>query len=108
MEHFPKPIDAYLTNIKSYLYSSALDAEREDFVKRIHSIPNVEEQFTKLAEAMPNWIELANGTAPMYYLEKVSLEMDYPKKHDELFLCIFEMGKQPVIKITTYIECIND
>lgn len=102
MEHFQKPIDAYLDTIQSYLYPTASDAEREDFVKRIHSIPNVEEQFAMLAEGTPKWIELANGRAPKYYLYKVVLEPGFPPKPDELSLCIFDMGEQPVIKITTY------
>ena len=68
-------------------------------------MPNARNLFMK---PISNWIELANDTAPMYYIEKVSLEKDSPKNPDELFFCVFEMCKQPVIKINTYTECIND
>lgn len=105
MEHFHQlQLDAYLTDIKHYLHPSAVDIEREEFIKRIYSIPNVQTLFMDLAKANPKWIELTNGTAPLYYVEKRVLDREKPLKEDELSLCIFDMGKQPVIKITTYIQ----
>lgn len=103
MENFHKlkTLDAYLDGIEEITgYKDYL----ENFLTHINAIPNVEELFRSIAKDNPKWISLADSTQPQAYIDVIKLNADIALPDDELSLCIFDAGKLPVIKITTYIH----
>lgn len=103
MENFHKlkTLDEYLDGIEEITgYKNHL----EDFLTHINTIPNVEELFISIAKEKTKWIELADSTPPQAYIDVIKLNQDSTLPDDELSLCIFDTGRLPVIKITTYIH----
>jgi hypothetical protein len=78
-----------------------------EFMSELEKVPHYKEEFARLIQEDPEWLELAlapreDGCVYVYYLlDNVSLPFDEVKPN-KLSLMRFSMNSQPVIKVTSY------
>ena len=88
-------LDKYLEGIQCYIKGE----NRDKFMRELHKIPNVTEEFEKLLKQNPKWCEVARNTSVQCYLDVNSIKVKKRGEPNRMTLLIFESGQQPVIKI---------